>query len=154
MSTGATGHESSNVATLKNAYARWHTTKGGSVDDWMALLADDIKFGSLAGGAAHVSYLTNYDTKQALRSYFDGLAKSWSMIHFTMDEFITQGDVVVVRGNCSWQHKGTGKVCSTPKVDYWRFKDGKAIEYFEYYDTAGVHAAASEEPSRQHGATG
>ena len=142
MNTVTATTENGHLAALKHAYERWDKSKGTSVDEWMALLGDDIKFNSIAAGAAHVAYMTTYDRKQALRSYFDGLARHWSMIHFTMDEFITQGDVVVVRGSCAWQNKRTGKVCSTPKIDYWRFKDGKVVEYFEYYDTAGVHAAA------------
>ncbi|MHC2867436.1 ketosteroid isomerase-like protein [Bradyrhizobium diazoefficiens] len=31
----------------------------------------------------------------------------------------------------------------TPKLDFWRFKDGKAIEFYEYFDTACVVAAAT-----------
>ena len=31
----------------------------------------------------------------------------------------------------------------TPKVDFWRFKDGKAVEFYDYYATARVFAAAS-----------
>jgi ketosteroid isomerase-like protein len=31
----------------------------------------------------------------------------------------------------------------TPKIDFWRFKDGKAIEFYEYFDTACVAAAAT-----------
>jgi uncharacterized protein len=141
MTTGAT--DNANVAALKRAYGRWHETKGASVDDWMALLADNIKFNSIAAGAAHVAYMTSYDQRQALRSYFEGLAKNWTMIHFTVDEYIAQGDVVVARGSCAWQNKHTQKVCATPKIDYWRFHDGKAVEYFEYYDTAGVQAAST-----------
>lgn len=132
-----------NVEALRHAYKCWHDSKGASVDDWMALLDDDIKFNSIAAGAAHVAYMSNYDKKQALRGYFEGLAKHWTMIHFTIDEFISQGDVVVARGSCAWQNKQTSKVCSTPKIDYWKFRDGKVVEYFEYYDTAGVQAAAT-----------
>src|SRR5436190_1753666 len=83
-----------NVETLRNAYTRWHESKGASVDTWMEILADSIKFDSMAAGAAHVAYLTNYSHKDALRSYFDGLSKNWSMIHFTVTEYIAQGDVV------------------------------------------------------------
>jgi ketosteroid isomerase-like protein len=140
MTTAAT--DNSNVTALKHAYRRWHDTKGGSVDDWMKLLADDINFNSIAQGAPHVAYMMAYDKKQMLRDYFDGLAKNWSMDHFTMEEFISQGDVVVVRGNCAWKNKQTGKTCETPKIDYWRFRDGKVVEYFEYYDTAAVQAAS------------
>ena len=32
----------------------------------------------------------------------------------------------------------TGKIVETPKVDFWRFRDGKAVEFYEYYDTARV----------------
>jgi len=31
----------------------------------------------------------------------------------------------------------------TPKVDFWRFRDGKAVEFYEYFDTACVAAAAA-----------
>ena len=50
-------------------------------------------------------------------------------------------DRVVVLCHCTWRFKKTGKVVSTPKADSWRLADGKAVEYFEYYDTAQVHAA-------------
>jgi hypothetical protein len=43
--------ETSNVEILKQAYARWHDSKGDSVDQWMSLVAEDIRFGSLAQGA-------------------------------------------------------------------------------------------------------
>jgi len=48
-----------------------------------------------------------------------------------------------MRGSTAWRHKRTGKVADTPKVDFWRFRDGKAVEFYEYYDTAAVFAAAS-----------
>jgi ketosteroid isomerase-like protein len=48
-----------------------------------------------------------------------------------------------MQGVCSWTHKGTGKTCETPKVDIWRFRDGKAIEFYELFDTAAAFAAAT-----------
>ena len=137
------GNEATNVDLLKNAYARWHDTKGGSVDIWLGLLDDDIKFGSVAAGAAHVAFATNYNNKQALGAYFEGLLNGWDMLHFTVDEFIAQGDSVVMRATTSWMNKHTKKVFTTPKLDFWRFRDGKAVEFFEYFDTAGAQAAAT-----------
>jgi uncharacterized protein len=49
----------------------------------------------------------------------------------------------VMLGRCSWRYKKTGKVVSTPKCDSWRFANGKAVEFYEYFDTAQVHAAAT-----------
>ena len=136
------GDEAANVEILKKAYKAWNDTRGASVDHWFAFLHDDIRFGSLAAGAAHVAFATNYNNKQALRAYFDGLLGSWEMIHFTPREYVAQGDAVVMRGDIGWRNKRTGKIFSSPKCDFWRFREGKAIEYFEFYDTAGLHAAA------------
>ena len=52
-----------------------------------------------------------------------------------------EGDRVVMLGRCSWRFKRTGKVVSTPKADSWRFADGKAVEFYEYFDTAGMRDA-------------
>jgi uncharacterized protein len=132
-----------NVEILKDAYARWHDTKGGSVDHWMTLVSDDIQFGSLAQGAPDMMFARGYDNREALRGYFDGLLSEWEMIHYTVDEFVADGDAVFMRGSTAWRNKKTGKVAETPKIDFWRFRDGKAVEYYEYYDTARVFAAAS-----------
>jgi ketosteroid isomerase-like protein len=134
--------EAHNVAMLKAAYKRWSDTKGGSVDDWLKVCADNIDFGSIAQGAApKVQYLTAYSSRDALKDYFDGLSRDWEMVDWVTEEFIAQGDRVVVLSQCTWRYKKTGKVVSTPKADAWRFAGGKAVEYFEYYDTAQVHAA-------------
>ena len=65
------------------------------------------------------------------------------MLELATEHFIAQGDRVVMLGRCAWRYKKTGKVVWTPKADFWRFADGKAVEYFEYYDTAQVHAAVA-----------
>jgi uncharacterized protein len=135
--------EARNVELLKDAYGRWHDSKGASVDHWMSIVADDVRFGSLAQAAPVMSFACNYDSRESLRGYFDGLLSDWEMIHYTVDEFVAQGDAVFMRGSTAWRHKRTGKAVETPKIDFWRFRDGKAVEYYEYYDTARVFAAAS-----------
>jgi ketosteroid isomerase-like protein len=137
-------NEASNVETLKPIYQRWGDSKGGSVDEFMNLCADNIAFGSLAQGAPEgARYLTAYDGRSALKDYFAGLARDWEMLDWRTNEFIAQGDRVVVLVQCKWKYKKTGKVVSTPKADVWRFANGKAVEFYEYYDTAQVHAAVA-----------
>ena len=65
------------------------------------------------------------------------------MIEYRPDEFVAQGDRVVMIGHCSWRAKTSGKVVSTPKADVWRFANGKAVEFYEFFDTAQVVAAMS-----------
>jgi ketosteroid isomerase-like protein len=136
--------EARNVEILKHAYKRWSETLGESVDDWLKICHDNIAFGSLAQGAPEgARYLTEYRSRDALKEYFAGLERDWSMIEFATEHFIAQGDRVVMLGRCAWRYKKTGKVVWTQKADSWRFADGKAVEYFEYYDTAQVHAAVA-----------
>jgi ketosteroid isomerase-like protein len=63
------------------------------------------------------------------------------MLDWKVHQYIAQGDRVVVLSHCTWRFRKTGKVVSTPKADSWRFAKGKAVEYYEYFDTAQVHAA-------------
>jgi uncharacterized protein len=72
------------------------------------------------------------------------LRADWEMIHYTVDRFVAQSDAVFMRGSTAWRHRRTGKIVDTPKVDFWRFENGKAIEFFEYFDTARAFAAATD----------
>lgn len=137
------GNESGNVATLREAYALWHESRGTSIDHWMRLLADNVSFGSLAQGDVEaLPFSTAYDRRADLRRYFEALLRDWEMIHFTAQEFVAQGDAVVMRGSTAWRHRRSGNPFATPKMDFWRFRDGKAIEFYEYFDTAGALRAA------------
>ena len=136
--------EANNVAVLTEAYRRWHDSRGGSVDHWMSICAEDIAFGSLIQGAApKVAYMTGYNARAELGRYFEGLAHDWEMIEYKVDHLVAQKDRVVMLGQCAWRNKNTGKVVLTPKADSWRFANGKAVEFYEYFDTAQVHAAVA-----------
>jgi ketosteroid isomerase-like protein len=138
----AMADEASNVELLKSAYQSWSDSRGASPDGWLKICADNIAFGSLAQGAPEgARYLTAYNSRSALKDYFAGLARDWEMLDWRTDQFIAQGDRVVVLVHCKWKYKKTGKVVSSPKADVWRIVDGKAVEFYEYYDTAQVHAA-------------
>jgi uncharacterized protein len=133
----------SNKDLLRKAYSRWNETKGGSVSDWMALVDDNISFGSLAEGAEALAFTAPIKRKEALKGYFEGLLSDWSMIHYTVDAYVAEGDSVVAIGSTAWKNKRTGKTVETRKVDVWKFQKSKAVEFYEYFDTAKVAAAAS-----------
>jgi ketosteroid isomerase-like protein len=136
--------EAANTAVLEEAYRRWHDSRGSSVDHWMSICDDNIKFGSLAQASApQIAYMSTYTARDELARYFDGLSRDWEMIEYRVDALVAQGDRVVMLGACSWRYKRNGKVVTTPKADSWRFANGKAIEFYEYFDTAQVHAAVS-----------
>jgi len=128
--------EAANVAILKRCYQHWANSRGADADEWMSVCDENIKFGSIAEGPAKAEYLTAYSRRDALAEYFAGLKRDWEMLKYVAEHFVAQGDRVVMLGRCTWRFKKNGKVISTPKADSWRFANGKAVEFFEYYDTA------------------
>jgi len=132
-----------NVATLRDAYQRWHDSKAGSADHWLNLMTDDVQFHSLAAGAMEMQFTRPSCCKDDVKQYFVGLTSEWEMIYYRVDEYIAQGDRVVALGEVSFKHKKTGKTLRTPKADFHKFRDGKICEFFEFYDTANALATAT-----------
>ena len=133
-----------NLAKLKEAYQLWDETKAGSVEHWMDLLDDSVKFRSLAHGSPGMEFSQDRSSKAEVVGYMEGLAADWDMLHYTTDQFIADGDWVAVLGRCGWRNKHTDKEIQTPKADFWRFKDGKIVAFYEFYDTAQVMAAVQQ----------
>ena len=127
------------IDKLRAAYAEWHRSKGGNIAPWVDLMADCIDFRSLANGHMGVPWTTTCCTPAEVLGYLDGLTSTFEMDYFKVDQYVCQGDTIVVIGSTAWHHKGTGKRAETPKVDVWRFdKNGKAVAFHEYYDTANI----------------
>lgn len=135
--------EAKNKAILAEAYSKWHETKGGSTAHWISICDDSIDFRSLADGRPNVAFTARRNGCAEVGCYLNDLVADWEMIHYTVGNLIAEGDRVVMLGSCAWRSRKTGKTVETPKADFWRFKNGKAIEYFEFYDTASLYAAAS-----------
>jgi hypothetical protein len=131
------------VEKLRRAYQRWHDTRGQSVAEWIDLMADDFKLRSVADGVEKLEFSAPRNGKDAARGYFTALHADWEMVYHTADDFIADGDTVVVFGRCAFRHRRTGKTAETPIIHRWRFRDGKAAEFYEYYDTAKAFAAAT-----------
>ena len=135
--------EASNVAVLKDAYQKWRSSKG-EPEHFMCLVDPAIQFGSLADGKEPLTFARAYEGRDALNQYFKGLGAEWTMVDYVTDEFVAQGESVVMRGSCQWKNNRTGKVMKTPKLDFWRMRNGRAVEFYEFYDTAAAGIAATD----------
>jgi len=133
--------DAKNLAKLKDTYRAWHNTKGKSVDMWMDLFAENVRLRSLAGGRPGAAFTEEVRSKAQMGQYFSGLLNDWQMIHYTTDDYIVDGDRIAMRGSTAWSNRKTGRVVETRKADFVTFKDGKIVEFEEFYDTAGLLAA-------------
>jgi len=127
----------SNLATLEAAYRRWSDSKGDSVDEVLGLFADDIEMRSVLTPDVPHEVSGTHSGKEEARAYFEGLLKDWEMLEFVAERFIegVGGNDLVMIGRCAWRHRQTGAEVATPKVDIWRFEDGKATLFYELFDS-------------------
>ena len=136
--------EEDNVAILKKAYEYWNENKEKAFENWMDLMSEDINFRSIADGASGMEFSRPCNCKSDVLRYFQELAGEWEMIHYTVNEYIAQGDRVVAVGHCKWRHRKTGRDVETPKVDIITMKDSKMVDFYELYDTAKAIACSQE----------
>jgi ketosteroid isomerase-like protein len=65
------------------------------------------------------------------------------MVHWTPETFVGDGDQIAMFGRCGWRHQTTNKVADIAIAHLWTFKEGKAVEVKEIFDSARVVAAAT-----------
>jgi uncharacterized protein len=134
--------ESENVGILRDAYDTWANSKAANIDCWVSIIADDARLTSLADGARSLRFTSARSGRSEIIDYLKGLTADWEMIFYRIDEYVAQGERVVAIGATSWRNKRTGKIVVTPKVDLWRMRVGKVVQFSEFYDTARLFAAA------------
>jgi uncharacterized protein len=131
------------VGVLQQAYRLWEESKGESVETWMALVDEDVVFGSVADEGAGPDPTRR--GKEAIREYFAALNDGWEMNFYRVDEFVAQDDRVVMIGRTSWTSRLTGRIADTPKIDVWWFRDRRAVRFYEMFDTAAMLAAMMDD---------
>jgi ketosteroid isomerase-like protein len=137
---GVNDDSKANIRLLERLYRTWNDTKGQSADEILNFLAPHVSWGSLANGANALAFTSRKLSKEDVRAYFNGLADAFEMNFFTVDDFLAAADYVLMTGVCSFTNRTTGRTFAGPKADLWRFSNGQAEEFFEYYDTAAALA--------------
>lgn len=132
-----------NVNTLKRLYAQWAETKGASAQSIMDILAPNVIWGSLSAGAYPLAFSRTRRSRDEVGDYFRGLAETFTMNSYDVKDYVAAGPYVLMLGEVSFTNKKTGKSFVSPKADLWRFAGGKAVEFYEYFDTAAVMASAT-----------
>jgi uncharacterized protein len=133
-----------NTEILREAYARWNSTRGGSVEYWLNLMSEDVQIRSVATELRTLAYPEMSRGKPNARAYLEGLLANWEMLEFVTKEFIAQGDRVVALSSIVFRNKATGKIVESEKADIFKFQDGKIIDLLEFFDTARTASAAQQ----------
>lgn len=132
-----------NLEKLKSAVTLWNDSKGGRFDGWTDLVHDDFTLMTSGEAAEELEFAARRNSKAEMMDYLRSLTDHWSMIHYTGETYLTDGDNVAMFGNCAWTHRTTGKFCESRVAMLWTFRDGKAIRLVEVFDSAAAVAAAT-----------
>ena len=128
---------------LKSAYDNWRRTKGGNLDEVLNLFDDQIEMHSVLEPGVKHELARVQTSREDTKKYFRELLDNWEMIDFPTEKVLADGDTVVWIGRCHWRNKKDGNVLDTPKIDVWTFQNGKAVRFFEMFDSLGFARAAN-----------
>ena len=63
------------------------------------------------------------------------------------EQFVADGDTVVMLGTYNWKHKSTGEPAIVKMVHVWTMDGGKAVAFQQHVDTIRVRDSARPAPS-------
>ncbi|MFD1610306.1 nuclear transport factor 2 family protein [Sphingomonas tabacisoli] len=130
------GAASTPATRVENAYRQWRESKGKDGDVFLDLMADHCEMRSVLSPRKVDNDLADHrKSKAEAREYFQVLERDWEMIDFPQHRILADGDTVVWIGECHWRNRKTGRDVGSPKVDIWTFEDGKAVAFFEMFDS-------------------
>ena len=125
-----------NIACLKELYQAYGE---GNIEPVIAALDEDVRWCSM-GSTGDLPWLGQCHGFEGVVNYFQTLAASITVNSYEPEYFVADGDRVVAIVSLSITHNATGRTSNFEKADVFRFRDGKILEFTEFYDTAGVAA--------------
>lgn len=105
----------------------------GDVDDIMALIADEgrVEF----YGPESIPYARTFDGHAQVRRFFETVLSSVDIHQFDAEEFICEGDKVVVTGHLRLTARSTGKPIESDFVHVITVKNGKWLLFRDFMNT-------------------
>lgn len=123
-----------NIQIVRKAYADFSQ---GNIAGVLDAFADDIEW--ISPGSNALS--GERHGKEEVAGFFRTLGGLWEFLAFEPREYFTAGDRVVVLGRYEVRSRQTGRTAATHWAMVWTFRNGKAIHFQEYMDTAALEAA-------------
>lgn len=129
--------EMENLAIVRKAF---EALGKNQLDQFKSLLAPNVEW--RAPGPKHIlPFAGLHKGPEAVVEWWKKLGKSEEALRFEPRMFIPHEDTVVVVGDSEMRVKSTNKTLQAEWVQIYRVKDGKIVDFREFYDTAQEVAA-------------
>jgi hypothetical protein len=122
---------------VQSAYAAFAK---GDVPAVLGILESNMSWTEAAGGPYGGVYV---GPQAVLQGVFMRLGTEWDNFAAIPHEFVSNGDTVVALGEYTATFKATGKSLKTPFAHVWKLREGKAISFHQYTDTAAHQACCN-----------
>lgn len=132
-----------NLEKLRAAYKVWGDSKGANLDLFLALIDASFVMRSVAPASPALEFAGVKTGASNLVAALKTMLDHWTMNFYRAETLLGDGDQVAMFGRCSFTSKETGKSVETPIANLWTFKNGKAVECIEIFDSAKAAMAAS-----------
>jgi len=127
-----------NVNLIRDCIAAFNA---GDVEQMLALSDPELEwrpaFGGATGGA------TAYHGFAGFREYWCGTQEIWDRFHFEPEQFMDDGNSVLVVGRGSGRAKGSGVDIDQPFAMLFRVRSGKVLFGQTFVEPEQAHAAAN-----------
>lgn len=123
---------SSNLDVVRSVYSAF---AAGDIPSVLSTLSPTIEWTEAEGGPYGG---VSIGPDAVLANVFMKLGGEWDGFSAVAHEFVADGSTVVALGEYGGTYKATGKSFKAPFAHVWKLRDGKAILFHQYTDTA-VH---------------
>lgn len=125
-----------NVTIVQGIYAAFGQ---GNIPAILNVLADDVEFHEPPGGEPPFKGI--YHGRDGAGTFFQEMVGAVDVLALEPQEFVAQGDTVVVLGHYRFRAKATGITYDTDWAMVWWFRGGKVVK-FQIHDDSATEAAA------------
>jgi uncharacterized protein len=127
-------NENSNVKTVKDAYLAY---QDHNIPALLMCLTDDVRWFEM-GPQDLIPTAGTRKGREQVEEFFGTLEASEEVQSFKPQNFVAQGDMVVVLGELKSRVRSTGGIINSPWVHVFTLNDGKISEFRSFYDTAAA----------------
>jgi uncharacterized protein len=129
--------EKGNAELVQGFYANF---EAGDIDAVLALLSPD--FALVYSGPSIIPSAGTWNGHEGFRSWAQAALQGHLLPEsLNFEEFIAQGDTVVVPGHVTLRVKTAGKTCETDFLHLFTVRDGKLTSWRDFFDTYAVAQA-------------
>ena len=126
-------NEQQNIELTRQAYEAY---KRGDTQQLLALLDDQVEWD--LPETPGVPFTGKRRGRESVAEVFRMQQQLLEVRECTVNEFIAQGDRVVVLGHGAWTVKNTGQDFESDWVDVFTIKDGRIAAYRDFLDTGAA----------------